>query len=111
MGVEEGYCCICNPGRTGVDCEIEMSKNKCPTDSKATENHLNTNPCRSDDGCKNVLRSGFTSQCKDLNEVDGSLCQLTTRSSEKGSFVAFAGKDLLVVTCTIIPRISSSTLL
>ena len=34
-----------------------------------------------------------------------------TCSFEKGSFVAFPGEDLFVVTCTIIPRISSSTLL
>ena len=109
--VEEGYSCICNPGRAGVNCEIDMSKSKCPTDSKATENHLNANPCHSDGGCKNVLGSRFTCQCKDLNDVDGSLCQLKTCSFEKGSFVAFPGKDSFVVTCTIIPRISSSTLL
>ena len=50
--VEEGYSCICNPGRAGVNCEIDMSKSKCHTDSKATENHLNANPCHSDGGCK-----------------------------------------------------------
>ena len=111
VSVEEGYSCICNPGRAGVNCEIDMSKSKCPTDSKATENHLNANPCHSDGGCKNVLGSGFTCQCKDPSEVDGSLCQLTMHSFEKGSFVAFPGKDLFVVICTINPRISSSTLL
>ena len=80
VSVEEGYSCICNPGRAGVNCEIDMSKSKCPTDSKATENHLNANPCHSDGGCKNVLGSRFTCQCKDLNEVDGSLCQLKKRA-------------------------------
>ena len=111
MSVEEGYSCICNPGRAGVNCEIDMSKSKCHTDSKATENHLNANPCHSDGGCKNVLGSRFTCQCKDLNEVDGSLCQLKTCSFKKGSFVAFPGKDLFCSYITIIPRISSSTLL
>ena len=80
MSVEEDYSCICNPGRAGVNCEIDMSKSKCPTDSKATENYLNANPCHSDGGCKNVLGSRFTCQCKDLNEVDGLLCQLKKRA-------------------------------
>ena len=26
VSVEEGYSCICNPGRAGVNCEIDMSK-------------------------------------------------------------------------------------
>ncbi|PFX21141.1 Cadherin EGF LAG seven-pass G-type receptor 2 [Stylophora pistillata] len=90
VSVEEGYSCICNPGRTGVNCEIDLSKSKCPTDSKVTENHLKANPCHNDGGCKSLPSSGFTCQCKDPNEVDdGSLCQLSTRSFKKGSFIAF----------------------
>ena len=58
MSVEEGYSCICNPGRAGVNCVIDMSKSKCHTDSKATENHLNANPCHSDGVVKMFLEAG-----------------------------------------------------
>ena len=105
VSVEEGYSCICNPGRTGVNCEIDLSKSKCPTDSKVTENHLKANPCHNDGACKSLPSSGFTCQCKDPNEVDGSLCQLSARSFKKGSFIAFPGKSLFVA--TTIPRIGS----
>lgn len=104
VSIEESYSCICNPGRTGVNCEIDISKSKCPTDSAATENHLKSNPCQNDGVCKDFQGSGFSCQCKDDNEVDGSLCQLTTRSFTKGSFIAFPGKEPLKLSQHKVPK-------
>ena len=91
VSTEESYSCICNPGRTGVNCEIDMSKSECPTDSEASENHLKSNPCRNDGTCRDSKGRGFTCACSD-DVHDGSLCELTTRSFTKGSFIAFPGK-------------------
>ena len=91
VSTEESYSCICNTGRAGVNCEIDMSESKCPTDSEASENHLKLNPCRNDGVCRDSKGSGFSCVCND-DAGDGPLCELTTRSFRKGSFIAFPGK-------------------
>lgn len=91
VSTEESYSCICNPGRTGVNCEIDMSNSECPTDLEASENHLKSNPCRNDGTCRDSRGGGFTCVCSG-DAHDGALCELTTRSFTKGSFIAFPGK-------------------
>ncbi|XP_078343214.1 cadherin EGF LAG seven-pass G-type receptor 1-like [Oculina patagonica] len=88
ISTEASYSCVCNPGRTGVNCEIDMSNSKCPTDSEATENHLKLNPCRNNGNCRDSKGKGFSCVCSD-DASDGPLCELKTRSFTKGSFIAF----------------------
>lgn len=89
---EGSYSCICNRGRTGRNCEIDISKSKCPSDSKASENHLTLNPCSNGGICKDSAGGGFSCQCNGKYPVDRSLCELSTRSFTKGTFIAFPGK-------------------
>lgn len=97
VSIEASYSCICNPGRTGVNCEIDMAKSKCPAESKTSENHLKSNPCRNDGVCSDSPGRGFSCRCQgDDDADDGPLCQLTTRSFMKGSFIAFPGKHCIL---------------
>ena len=89
---QESYSCICNHGRTGKNCEIDISKSKCTSDSKASETQLTVNPCSNGGTCKDSPSGGFTCQCNPKYVVDRSLCELSTRSFKKGSFIAFPGK-------------------
>lgn len=88
VSVEGNYSCICNPGRTGQNCEIDFLQSKCPSDSKASGSPLKANPCRNGGTCKDA-GSGFTCKCHADAEVDKPLCELSTRSFKKGSFIAF----------------------
>lgn len=101
ISTEASYSCVCNPGRTGVNCEIDTSNSKCPTDAEPLENNLKSNPCRNDGLCRDSKGSGFSCQCRDDDAIDGPLCELTTRSFTKGSFIAFPGKLQSIVSLAL----------
>ena len=94
ISTEESYSCICNPGRTGVNCEIEVSSSKCPAplDVEPLDSHLLENPCKNDGMCYDSLGGGFSCRCLNDHSVDGPLCELTTRSFKVGSTIAFPGE-------------------
>ena len=91
VSIEGNYSCICNRGRTGRNCEIEITKSKCPTDSKTAKEHLTLNPCSNGGVCKDLSGGGFSCDCHGEYAVDGPLCELSTRSFRRGTFIAFPG--------------------
>ena len=93
VSVEGSYSCVCNPGRTGKNCKIEISKSNCPTDSKTSEDHPMLNPCSNGGVCKDSSGGGFTCECRDDYAVDGTFCELSTRSFKRGTYIAFPGKQ------------------
>lgn len=92
VSVDGGYSCICNQGRIGKNCEIDISKSRCPSDVKTSEDHLELNPCSNGGVCKDSSGGGFTCECRSGSAVDRPFCELSTRSFKRGTFIAFPGK-------------------
>ena len=90
VSIEGSYSCICNPGWIGQNCEIDITKSKCPSESKSPGNQLKMNPCKNGGSCRDT-RSGFQCECDPKTEVDKPLCELSTRSFKRGTFLAFPG--------------------
>lgn len=90
LSVEGSYSCICNPGWTGQNCEIDITNSKCPSDSESLGNQLKMNPCQNGGSCKDT-GNGFQCECDPKTEVDKPMCELSTRSFKRGAFLAFPG--------------------
>lgn len=92
VSTEKSYACVCNSGRTGVNCEINLAKDKCPSDSDSKlSKAMATSPCKSESTCVNSGPGGLSCKCKESQETDTKFCELTTRSFQGNSFVAYSG--------------------
>ncbi|XP_035705378.1 protocadherin-like wing polarity protein stan isoform X3 [Folsomia candida] len=77
---EGGYSCVCPPGTTGKQCQIQLELDTCQP-----------NICSSGSSCTPRLRGGFLCQNCTRGEYVNSLCELTARSFSRGSFLIFPG--------------------
>ncbi|PSN41253.1 Protocadherin-like wing polarity protein stan [Blattella germanica] len=78
---EGGYVCVCKPGFTGQNCEIDMNLDTCQPGI-----------CRSHSTCSPLVKGGF--RCENCSPNGGSehytkLCELRSRSFSKASFLTF----------------------
>ncbi|KAJ4450280.1 hypothetical protein ANN_01700 [Periplaneta americana] len=78
---EGGYTCVCKPGFTGRNCEIDMHLDTCQPGI-----------CRSHSTCSPLVRGGFL--CENCSPSGGlehytKLCELRSRSFSKASFLTF----------------------
>nr|QVK45661.1 G protein-coupled receptor [Proales similis] len=97
ISLESSYVCICDPGFTGVSCEINTREQACPSD----EDDLNSpSPvCRGDSKCKNLILGGFLcDEClkshpnkSELISYYNEFCELRARHFPNGSYMALDG--------------------
>ena len=79
---EGGYTCVCQPGFTGVNCEMKLEQDSCKP-----------NMCKSGSTtCTSRVKGAFV--CEDCSLTAGlehytSLCELKSRSFTKNSFLTF----------------------
>ncbi|XP_064606055.1 LOW QUALITY PROTEIN: cadherin EGF LAG seven-pass G-type receptor 2-like [Liolophura sinensis] len=80
---EGGYTCLCQPGFTGKNCEIDMKTKKydrvkCPS-----------NVCMPPSYCEPLIKGGFRCEKCPESEFFNEFCQLTARSFPRGSYLTF----------------------
>ncbi|XP_066994105.2 protocadherin-like wing polarity protein stan [Anabrus simplex] len=78
---EGGYTCVCKPGFTGHNCEIDLDLDTCQPGI-----------CRSHSVCSPLVKGGFVCEnCAPSRAAEHytSLCELRSRSFAKSSFLTF----------------------
>ena len=96
ISTEKSYACLCDSGWTGRNCEINLSKDKCPVAHSKLDGMVAINPCKNGGTCVDSQGGGFTCTCKEDQAAYTEFCQLTTRSFSERSFAAFSGNVQII---------------